>query len=290
VKKPIDDLLETFIAMIEAGTPPWRKPWANGASPSLPLRSDGLPFSGTNCWLLAAAGSERASPYWFTFKQALAIDAPVRKGEKGQHVILFKSRPIETANDDDEAETRHLRYLRSYVVFNGDSLDNLPEAFHGSPPIEHATRAQMRDAVIDAIPAEIIYGGDRAYYSRADDKIRLPPPEAFDNIDEARSTLLHEAAHWSGAERRLNREFGQRYGDEAYAFEELVAELTAALLGLHLRTPPQTLASHASYLASWARVLKQRPGALIEASGHAQRATDYLLAFSRDAHATSLAA
>jgi antirestriction protein ArdC len=62
----------------------------------------------------------------------------------------------------------------------------------------------------------------------------------------------------------------------------LVAELAAALLGLHLRTPPQTLGSHASYLASWVKILRARPSALIEASGHAQGAVDFLLTFRRD--------
>src|SRR4051812_4161998 len=102
VNRPIDTLLETFVAMLDAGTPPWRQPWANGNSPTLPLRSDGLPFQGTNCWILAAAAASAgyASPYWFTFNQALALEAPVRKGEKGQHVILFKTRQVEAANDD----------------------------------------------------------------------------------------------------------------------------------------------------------------------------------------------
>ncbi|WP_293679264.1 zincin-like metallopeptidase domain-containing protein [uncultured Phenylobacterium sp.] len=289
--RPIDNLLQTFISMIEAGAPPWRQPWANGAQGSLPLRADGQPFSGTNCWILAAVGASagRASPYWFTFNQALGIEAPVRKGERGQHVILFKVRAAEAANDDGEVETRALKYLKTYVVFNADQLEGLPDFFRGAPAIDEDLRSRLRDEVLDAIPAEIVLGGDRAYYARATDRVHLPPPEAFISADEFQSTKAHELAHWAGGAARLNREFGKRFGDQDYAFEELIAEIAAAQLGLHLRTRPQTLSSHASYLAGWAKMLKARPGALIEASGHAQRAVDFLLQFSRPA-AASLAA
>jgi antirestriction protein ArdC len=287
MERPIDALLETFIAMLEAGTPPWRQPWSDGAAGSLPLRADGAPFSGSNCWILAstAAMCGRSSPHWFTFKQALEIGAPVRKGEKGQHVVLFKTRSIDEEIGDGESESRTLRYLRAYTVFNGDQLEGLPDRFRGAPPLDETLREEMRDEVIDAIPAEVIYGGSKAYYSPADDRIRMPPPEVFETPADARATLLHEIGHWSGHASRLDREFGKRFGDDAYAFEEIVVEMAAALLALHLQSPPAPLETHASYLGSWVKILKQRPGALIEASGHAQRAVDFLLAFSRDRQA-----
>jgi antirestriction protein ArdC len=86
--------------------------------------------------------------------------------------------------------------------------------------------------------------------------------------------------HWTGAPSRLGREFGKRFGDQAYAFEELVAEIGAAAMGLRIGLPPQMLDDHASYLAHWVKILKSRPSALLEASGHAQRAVDHLLAYS----------
>ena len=68
---------------------------------------------------------------------------------------------------------------------------------------------------------------------------------------------------------------------QAYAFEELVAEIGAAAMGLKIGLPPQMLDDHASYLAHWVKILKSRPSALLEASGHAQRAVDHLLAYSQ---------
>ncbi|WP_293681986.1 zincin-like metallopeptidase domain-containing protein [uncultured Phenylobacterium sp.] len=131
-----------------------------------------------------------------------------------------------------------------------------------------------------AIPARIELGGARALYSPASDFIRLPAPETFITVDGFLATKAHEAVHWSGAAHRLNREFGKRFGDEAYAFEELVADIAACAIGRQIGLRPRLMDSHATYLAHGAKVLKSRPNALMEASGHAQRAVDYLLAFS----------
>ena len=114
----------------------------------------------------------------------------------------------------------------------------------------------------------------------------MPPPEAFGCVEDWKSTFAHEAVHWSGADHRLGRTFGQRFGDAAYAFEELVAEIGSAAIGLRIGLRPQILDSHAAYLGHWVKILKDRPGALLEASGHAQRAVDHLLAYSQPAQAS----
>ena len=113
------------------------------------------------------------------------------------------------------------------------------------------------------------------------DLIRMPAPESFRSVDGFLATKAHEMLHWTGASSRLGREFGKRFGDQAYAFEELVAEIGAAAMGLKIGLPPQMLDDHASYLAHWVKILKSRPSALLEASGHAQRAVDHLLAYSQ---------
>ena len=274
----LQDILAAIVERLEAGTAPWRQPWANGASPDRPLRADGQPFSGSNAMLLAMIGASRGcpSPYWLTFPQGLKLGACVRKGATGAPAILFKTRRVE-----DEEDERVLKYLKSYVVFNADDVDGLPDSFRTAPEPDPALRAAARDVVLEAIPANVRHGGSRAFFNRAGDYIQLPPVEAFESLDDYRSTLCHELGHWSGAEPRLDREFGRRFGDQAYAFEELVGEGVSVLLGLEIGVRPQMLDSHAAYMAHWAQLLKERPNALIEAFGHAQRATDYLLAFSR---------
>ena len=294
---PLEPMMADLIARIERGVPPWRQAWVACADPSLPLRSDGQPFTGSNGWLLSFAGAMGgyASPYWFTFRQALGIGAPVMKGAKSSPAILYKTRVLDggeaASPGASEDDPRVLRYLKAYAVFNAEQLTDCPEPYLRAPKIDPAVRAAARSALLDAIPAKIELGGGVACYNRARDVICLPAPEAFDTVDDYQVTFAHEAVHWGGAPRRLNREFGARFGDEAYAFEELVAEIGAAALGLRIGLRPQLLDGHATYLAHWAAILKERPAALLEASGHAQRAVDHLAAFSRvDAPATSLAA
>ncbi len=281
----LDALLADIIARIERGVPPWRQPWVNGGDPSLPLRADGQPFSGSNAWLLAFAGAARGftSPYWFTFKQALAIGAPVAKGARSAPAILYKTQVVEDAAaepGDSEAEARVRRYLRTYAVFNADQLTDCPEPFRAAPKADPEVRARIRSAVLEAIPANVEIGGNLAAYSPQSDLIRMPPPERFHTPEDFQATFAHEAIHWSGHETRLARSFGKRFGDEAYAFEELIAEIGSAAIGLRIGLPPQVLDSHAAYVEHWAKILKHRPTALLEASGHAQRAVDHLLAYS----------
>jgi antirestriction protein ArdC len=299
MSKPLNDLINDIIARIEAGVPPWRQAWKASTDPKAPLRATGEPFSGSNAWLLAFAGALRGyrSPYWFTFRQALAIKAPVAKGEKGSPAILYKTRVVGDAADgadvgpaDDTGDPRILRYLKTYSVFNAEQLTDCPQQYLNVVEPDPAARAAARNAVLDAIPARVEFGGGTPCYVPALDLIRLPRPEAFDTPDDFLATKAHEQLHWSGASHRLDRTFGKRFGDEAYAFEELVAEIGAAALGLRIRLAPQMLDSHAAYLGHWAKILRHRPSALFEASGHAQRAVDYLLAFSARAAVADLAA
>ena len=282
-----DGLMAEIIARLEAGAPPWRQAWSVvGSDPALPLRSNGEPFTGSNAWLLSFAGAVGGyrSPYWFTFRQALAIDAPVARGAKAAPAILYKTRVVGEADPQDpvgdDADVRVLRYLKTYAVFNAEQLTDCPDHFLRVPAIDPAVRAASRNQVLDAIPARVEFARRAPCYIPALDLICMPPPESFHTVEDFLATKAHEQLHWSGADGRLSREFGRRFGDEAYAFEELVAEIGAAALGLRIGLPPRLLDDHAAYLAHWVKILKARPGALLEASGHAQRAVDYLLAFS----------
>ena len=289
MSNPLESLMAELIARIEAGTLPWRQPWTRaGGDPHTPLRADGEAFSGSNAWLLAYAGAIKgySSPYWFTFKQALAVEAPVAKGEKAAPALLYKTRIIgddatgdETGGGDSEA--RVLRYLKTYAVFNAEQLTNCPKTFLSSPPVDPVIRAATQNALLDAVPAKVDLVGSQPCYIPSLDVIRLPVPERFRTPEDFLATKAHEMLHWTGASSRLGREFGKRFDDQAYAFEELVAEIGAAALGLRIGLPPQMLDDHASYLAHWVKILKARPSALLEASGHAQGAVDHLLAYSQ---------
>lgn len=83
--------------------------------------------------------------------------------------------------------------------------------------------------MIAASGAVVREGGSSAYYSIKEDAITMPDRFRFTGTDTCDasegwySTLLHELTHWSGADHRLARTFGERFGDDAYAMEEMVA-------------------------------------------------------------------
>ena len=198
MSNPLEPLLNDIIARLERGVPPWRQPWVNAADPSMPLRADGQPFSGSNAWLLAFAGADRGfiSPYWFTFRQALAIGAPVAKGSKGSLAILYKTRLVDGVDVEGSAasdsDPKVLRYLKTYAVFNAEQLTDCPAVYLQAPKVDPLVRAATRDAIMDAIPARTEIGGNIACYVPSADLIRMPAPEAFASAEEWKSTFAHE--------------------------------------------------------------------------------------------------
>jgi len=268
--------------LLERGVRPWTKPWddAHAGGVLLPRRANGERYRGMNVVALWAASVNAgyASPFWFTFKQALALGAQVRKGEHGAFVIFYKpvggDRPAPAAGGDDSEEESRRSILRGYVVFNHAQIDGLGDRFEAPAP-------PSPDAFADTfakVSASIRHGGTRAFYAPSSDHVQLPPVAAFLDRTHYYATLAHELGHWTRHPARLNRDFGQkRFGDHGYALEELVAELCAAFVGAELGLPPDHIEDHAAYIASWLEVLKQNPGAFLTAAGKAQLAADYLL-------------
>lgn len=274
---------QAILAQIEAGTRPWVKPWQAGEmSFGLPLRSNGKPYRGINTLLLWAAATQNGfqSPYWLTFKGAIDAGGAVRKGEKGTWIVFYGVAGKKDESEDDDSKPEFARlFAKTYYVFNADQCDGLPETFTVKPedkPEAPVLRPDLKQ-LFDRVGADIRHGGDRAYNTDAGNYIRMPFITDFKTPELYYCTLAHELAHWTGAPSRLNRVKGQRFGDERYAFEELVAELTSAFLGAHLGLPVDHIESHASYIKGWAQCLKEHSSAIISAASQAQKACDYIL-------------
>ncbi len=143
-------------------------------------------------------------------------------------------------------------------------------------------RNERAERFMTSTDAMIRHGGDRAFYSPAGDHIQLPDRERFTGTDTSTAeeayyaTGLHELTHWSGAPVRLDRDKAKRFGDGAYAFEELVAELGAAFLSADLEVSNEPRADHAQYLAHWLDILKGDKRAIFTAASLAQKAATYL--------------
>jgi antirestriction protein ArdC len=277
---PAETITAAIVAKLEAGTRPWVQPWT-GASVSRPLRACGTPYRGINVlWLwMAAEAAGHSSPYWMTYRQAQQLGAQVRKGERGTVAIFYRTYvPGAVEEDTDDEHGRARRVLKSFTVFNACQVDGLPERFFPKPRIVlPSERDGPLDAFFEAIPARLRHFGAEAFYSPAADQITMPEPGLFRDLGHYRATLAHELSHWTGHGSRLARQLTGRFGSDAYAMEELVAELSAAMLGAELGLPVAHLDHHASYLASWLKVLKADSRAILSVAAKAEEAVSLLL-------------
>ncbi len=271
---------DNIVAMLERGVKPWAPQWSKSADGllSLPLRSSGETYRGLNLMLLwgsAEANGFRAAT-WMTFNQAKALGGCVRKGSKGTQVVYW-GRFDPKGADGEETDDKGVLFAKSYTVFNVEQIDGLPDRyFETVAPMPEVERIARAEAWVAGTGAEVRHGGNRAYFSPAHDFVQMPPAGAFVDVQAYYGTLAHELTHWSGHEARLSRTFGKKFGDQAYAFEELVAELGAAFASARLGIASEPREDHASYLASWLKVLRQDKRAIFTAASKAQAACDYL--------------
>ncbi len=275
---------DAIIADLEQGVRPWTKPWsAEHAAGRIirPLRHNLQPYSGINVILLWSQACARGftAPIWMTFRQALELGGHVRKGETGT-MVVYANRLTRTETDDKGAETdREIPFLKAYTAFNVEQIEDLPPQFSQTvtPTLEPEQRVAHADEFFTATGADIRTGGAQAYYAVASDHVQLPPFPTFVDPQSYYATLAHEMTHWTRHPSRLDRDLGrQRFGDEGYAREELVAELGAAFLCADLGLALEPRPDHASYIANWLTVLKSDKRFVFTAASHAQRAADHL--------------
>src|SRR3984893_4074955 len=223
-----------IVSELERGAAPWVKPWSATAGINTPCNAaTNRPYSGCNVVLLWLARNRGwATTRFLTDKQTPEFGGHVRKGERGTKVYFVKQLQVRDKNSDDESATRVVPMLREYTVFNVDQCENLPARVMTLGDIKARNRDQ-RDATIDEFlacsGADIREGSGEAYYRPGDDSISLPSFAAFKSAAHFYGTAFHELGHWTGHESRLNRDLRLRFGDRAYAAEELVAELCAGL-------------------------------------------------------------
>jgi antirestriction protein ArdC len=213
-----------------------------------------------------------------TYRQAAELGAHVRKGEHGALVVYADRFTKTETNDAGDEAAREIRFMKGYTVFNVEQIEGLPAQYRPQPaPVrESLPLIEHAEAFVSATGASIRHGGERAYYSPAADVIVLPVPEAFRDAQSYTATKAHELIHWTSHAARCDRVLGQRFGDDAYAAEELIAELGAAFLCADLGITPEIRDDHAAYVGHWLSVLRGDRHAIFTAASHAQRAADFL--------------
>ena len=270
-------ITDRILEAMEQARSTGRRLW--DSQPSLPLNlSTGKPYSGINTLILWAAGLQHgyASPYWLTYKQAIEQGGQVRQGEHGELCVFYKPWETEQTNDSGETETKRGAVLKSFRVFNLDQIDGITAPAKKERPAFVAL--QEADRILAVSPAPIHMGGTQAFYHPTTDSIHLPERERFTSPEEFYSVALHELTHSTGHCSRLDRTFGKRFGDDAYAMEELVAEMGSAFLNAELGLINATLEDHADYLTSWIKVLKSDRKAILTAAAQAARAQAFIKA------------
>ncbi len=174
---------------------------------------------------------------------------------------------------------RRIPFLKRFTVFNAAQCEDLPEEITTAAlPAPPGLIEPTVNALIDASGIDFRIGSNRAWYDPVLDKVQVPPPQAYVDPINWHRTALHELAHASGHFSRLGRDLSGSFGSKTYAFEELVAEMTAAFCCAALGIVPTV--RHADYIGSWLKVLRDDNRAIVRAASHASRATDYLLGFA----------
>lgn len=285
------DLTQRVIDLMESGqTGAWMKPWVSGGLTRPTNASTKRRYTGGNWMVLSYLTYERGYDvsFWATYKQWEALGAQVRKGEKGVGLVRVgtsykcpqdgckwrSSRKGEKCPAHGSART--VMFPLGFTVFHCSQVDGweapAPLTFDHNP-IDEA------EAFFANVPAEVI-DGDEAYYTPSTDVITLPPLERFKEAEGYYSTRAHETVHWTGHKDRLERGLNHgalRFGNEAYAREELVAELGAVFLMAHLGLEAEPRGDHSAYLGSWLKTLKQDPAFLWTAASAAEKAASFII-------------
>lgn len=275
-----------IIQAIEAGVEgEYRMPWHRRTAEGFPQNVlSHRPYHGFNTLALWSTTQMRgyASSLWATYRQWASLGAQVRKGEKAT-AILFYKKEDQPPGAEPEAESEKPRVIvRSSFVFNAAQVDGY-DWQEATPPLEDRTvRLDRAEQFVSQIGAQVAYGGDRAFYRPCSDHIQMPERARFTGTTTSSATesfyavLLHEHVHWSGHPSRLDRDLSGRFGQSAYAMEELIAELGAAFLCAELGVAHEPRLDHALYVKSWLPVLKEKKMALLSAASAATRACRYL--------------
>ena len=288
-----------------------------GTMLGLPQNMSGRNYSGTNSFFLQmdTAMNGYKMPVYMTFLQAQRENIRIKKGAEAMPVIYWdlnvrdgngKRISPETYKQmgrDQQARCEVRPFLRAFHVFNVDQT-NLEEVNKEKydAVVYRVKGPQLRDKAgmyenraldrmferqewVCRVQTDRLVDG--AFYSPARDLVILPMKEQFNigkNAEEIfkdgmeyYSSALHEMTHSTGTANRLNREKGTRFGDPKYAKEELVAELTAAMVGNALGFDKRILSNNACYCQGWINALREDPKFIVSVMADVNKASKMIL-------------
>ena len=288
-----------------------------GTMLGMPQNLSGRNYSGTNSFFLQMETAMNAyrTPVYMTFMQAQKENLRIKKGAQSMPVIYWDlnikdERGKRVAESDykqmsrgEQAKCEVRPFLRAFSVFNVDQTnleevnkekyDAIVDRFKG--PQLRDTQGMYENRALDRMferqewicRVQNYRIVDGAYYSPARDMVIIPMKEQFNigkNAEEIfkdgmeySSSALHEMTHSTGTANRLNRDKGAKFGDAKYAKEELVAELTAAMVGNTLGFDKRILNNNAAYMDGWINALREEPKFIVSVMADVNKASKMIL-------------
>jgi antirestriction protein ArdC len=264
-----------IIDLLEQGVIPWQKPWTDAGVP-MNAKSK-RKYRGINLWLLLSLPYERH--LYLTWDQIKEYGASVNKGEIGHVVIYWK---VSKKKENEVEEQKQTPILRYYKVFNVSQITDLPADFIPTLEEKEVEPILECESIIHGMPGapEIRHKHKEAFYHIGEDYINMPKQKSFKSIELYYATLFHELVHSTGHERRLNRKSiteMAEFGSELYSIEELIAEMGSAYLSSFTGIQNKNIQHNAAYIEGWLGKLMNDKRFIVQASGAAQRAVDFIL-------------
>lgn len=320
VEKFADLIIERMEQMKETK---WEKGWIGTTFGEMPMNIRGREYNGTNAFLLFLLASMKdwKYPLFATFHQIKELGGSINKGAESFPVLYWKivyktkdGEKIDSLDGLSREERKACTYypvLRSYNVFNISQtnleevapkvIEKLKAKFHIEEPPKD-TLGMYENADIDDMltyqkwlcPIHYQNPSNEAYYRPSKDEIVVPMKTQFyDGTSEEKKyisgmrfydVLLHEMAHSTGHDSRLARGKGNPFGSKEYAKEELVAELTAAIIGQTLGFDPKIMDNNACYLDSWIKTMKKEPKFIVSVLADVNKAAQMILEVVNNEH------
>lgn len=300
-------LVDAILENLKNGNLFWIQGWKNVGAPISAIT--GKKYNGINRLFLSLAMSEHKykDNRWLTYKQMEDKGWTFKRDDEGNNLGKgagvaieyfelrdkstkkpFNKHVLDGMTQDEKQEyfDENIFPMRKYYrVFNGDIIDGIPALERKEIDVNGINeRAEKLLQYWSENEAEIIYGGDNAYYTEKTDKVHLPLKEQFVNCAEYYSTALHEVGHSTGHSSRLNRDLSGKFGTDKYAEEELRAELASMFLeqDLEIASTDNHIQNNSAYIQNWHDIIKSDPNALFKAIADADKIAGYVMAKEKE--------
>ena len=289
---------------------------AGGKNQGMPQNLSGRRYSGHNDFFLQLHTAMKGYdvPVYATYKQLKDAGATIDKGEKAMPVIYWNithrdenghkvsDEAFDAMTKAEQEKIKTVPVLMGYYVWNLQQTNfaevkpekfaklqeqfKAPEMKDTKGMFESKEFDQMIDKQAWVCKINTVEGAG-AFYSQSKDEITVPmkaqfnihdtPEEVYKDGMEYYSSIVHEMAHSTGVEKRLGRDMEGHFGDPKYAKEELVAELTAAMVGNTMGFDKRILDNNAKYVDGWMDTLKKEPRFILSVMADVNKASKMIL-------------